>query len=157
MGNTSWDYTVKQPLILSRNSHITRLLLDEVHLQNQHLRPSTMMAILGQSYRIAGVKRLVKKLSHHSVRCQRIYCKANNQLMGNLPADRATAAPPFNITGIDFAGPFLCKRGNLRKPTSVKTYVCLFICFTTTALHLEVVSDLTTEAFLAAFRRFTCR
>ena len=70
------------------------------------------------------MKRLVKKLSPHCVkiRCQRVYAKANNQLMGNLPADRATPAPPFNITGIDFVGPFLCKRGNLMKPTLVKKY-----------------------------------
>lgn len=36
-------------------------------------------------------------------------------------------------------------------------YICLFICFSTKAIHIELVSDLTTECFLAAFRRFVSR
>lgn len=35
--------------------------------------------------------------------------------------------------------------------------MCLFVCFTTKALHLEVVSDLSTEAFLLSLRRFISR
>jgi len=33
----------------------------------------------------------------------------------------------------------------------------LFVCFATKALHLEVVSDLTKDSFIAAFRRFVSR
>ena len=39
----------------------------------------------------------------------------------------------------------------------VKAYACLFVCFTTKAVHIELVSDLTSEAFLAALRRFVSR
>ena len=38
-----------------------------------------------------------------------------------------------------------------------KGYICLFVCLATKAIHLEAVSDLTTQAFLAAFCRFTSR
>ena len=75
--------------------------------------------------------------------------------MGQLPADRVHPAPPFAVVGLDFAGPFLCKRGNPRKPVLVKTYACLFVCFSTKAVHIELVSDLTSKAFLACFTRFT--
>jgi len=36
-------------------------------------------------------------------------------------------------------------------------YVCVFVCFSTKAIHLEPISDLTTEKFLAALVRFVAR
>ena len=77
--------------------------------------------------------------------------------MAPLPPDRVTPSPPFSRTGLDFAGPLIIKRGNPRKPSKVKCYVCVFVCFCTKAVHLELVTDLTTKAFLAAFRRFSSR
>ena len=77
--------------------------------------------------------------------------------MGQLPASRTTPSPPFNTTGIDYAGPFTIKKGHTRKPVLLKAYLAIFICFSTKAVHLEVVSDLTTEAFLAALKRFISR
>ncbi|XP_039313012.1 uncharacterized protein LOC105206618 [Solenopsis invicta] len=38
-----------------------------------------------------------------------------------------------------------------------KLYIVLFVCFSTKAVHLEAVSDLTSDAFLAALRRFVSR
>ena len=58
---------------------------------------------------------------------------------------------------MDFAGPFLMKKGHTRRPVIVKTYICLFVCFSTKATHLEAVSDLTTESFLACLKRFISR
>ena len=36
----------------------------------------------------------------------------------------------------------------------MKVYICLFLCEVTRAVHLEVVTDLTAETFLLAFRQF---
>ena len=77
--------------------------------------------------------------------------------MGQLPADRLTPGPVFQRTGIDYAGPFIIKQGKARRPTLVKAYVSVFVSLTIKAVHLEVVSDLTTECFLAALRRFVAR
>ena len=59
--------------------------------------------------------------------------------------------------GIDYAGPFPVKYGSVRKPTVVKAYLCIFVSLTVKAVHLELVSDLTSEAFIAALRRFIAR
>ena len=64
---------------------------------------------------------------------------------------------PFTSVGMDMAGPLYIKRGNTRKPAIVKSYVALFICMYTRAVHLELVCDLSTDSFLAAFSRFTAR
>ena len=76
--------------------------------------------------------------------------------MGPLPEERITPGRPFQNTGIDFAGPFRTKA----KPSSKiidKTYMCLFVCFTTKATHLEAVSSLTKEACIASLKRFVAR
>ena len=74
--------------------------------------------------------------------------------MADLPSKRVRPAKAFSITGVDFAGPFTITPIRARGVKSFKAYVSLFVCFTTKAVHLELVFSLTTEAFLAALRRF---
>jgi len=78
-------------------------------------------------------------------------------MMGNLPRERVTPARPFQRTGIDYAGPILIRTGKGRGHRTHKGFIAVFICLSSKAVHLEVVSDYTTEAFLAAFRRFISR
>ena len=77
--------------------------------------------------------------------------------MGNLPAIHMTPGHPFDRVDVDYAGPFLTKYGYVRKPTIVKSYVHVFVCLTVKAVHLELVSDLTTNAFISCIRRFISR
>lgn len=77
--------------------------------------------------------------------------------MGDLPIHRTTFSRPFTYTGIDFAGPFEIKSIIGRACRISKGYVCVFVCFCTKAIHLEPTTDLTTDAFLAAFTRFVSR
>lgn len=78
-------------------------------------------------------------------------------MMAALPLERSTFSPPFAVTGLDFAGPFSTKTSILRNAPFHKSYVCVFVCFSTKALHLELCSDLTSGSFLAAFTRFVSR
>ncbi|XP_055924606.1 uncharacterized protein LOC129956700 [Argiope bruennichi] len=77
--------------------------------------------------------------------------------MGDLPSSRITKSRPFEKVGVDFAGPLVTKCQHLRKATQFKSYLCLFICTATRAVHLELVSSMSTEAFLSALRRFIAR
>ena len=89
--------------------------------------------------------------------CRRVAAKLETQQMGQLPANRVRSNPVFSVTGIDFAGPFLLKKGHTRKPVIIKAYLCVFICFSTKATRLEVVSHVSTEAFLSCLKRFISR
>ena len=60
---------------------------------------------------------------------------------------------PFSVTGVDFTGALYVHHGG----EETKVYICLFTCATSRAIHLEVVTDLSTETFLLAFRRFAGR
>ncbi|XP_055932021.1 uncharacterized protein LOC129962299 [Argiope bruennichi] len=77
--------------------------------------------------------------------------------MGDLPSSRITKSRPFEKVGVDFAGPLVTKCQHLRKATQFNSYLCLFICTATRAVHLELVSSMSTEAFLVALRRFIAR
>ncbi|XP_046462902.1 uncharacterized protein LOC124209084 [Daphnia pulex] len=61
-------------------------------------------------------------------------------------------SPPFDVTGVDFAGPVHYIRGS-----NAKSWICLFTCAVTRALHLELVQTLTAVGFLMAFNRFVSR
>ena len=58
---------------------------------------------------------------------------------------------------ITYVGSLLVKYGHVRKPTLIKTYICVFVCLAVKAIHLELVSNLSTEAFLSCLRRFISR
>lgn len=77
--------------------------------------------------------------------------------MGQLPVERVTPDLVFNKVGVDYAGPLQLKSGSTRKPVIVKTYVCVFVSLSVRAVHLELVSDLSTDAFIACLRRFISR
>lgn len=77
--------------------------------------------------------------------------------MADLPAPRVTANRPFYNVGMDYRGPFIVKESRRRGARTQKAYLALFICMAVKAVHLEIVTDLSTEAFLAALDRFTSR
>lgn len=103
------------------------------------------------------VKTSHQKCIHQCKICTLHKQQMRSQIMAALPPERCTYAPPFTTTGVDFAGPFHLKASLLRSHTLVKGYVAVFVCFSTKAVHLELCSDLTTNAFLAAFARIVGR
>lgn len=78
------------------------------------------------------------------------------QIMGDLPSARVNPSRPFSKSGVDYAGPFLIKP-MVRSKITLKCWISLFVCFATRAIHVEVVSSLSTDCFLAALRRFIAR
>ena len=71
--------------------------------------------------------------------------------MAALPKERLEAfSPPFTNVGVDFFGPMYVVVGRRRE----KRYGCLFTCFVTRAVHLEIAHRLDTDSFIMAFRRF---
>jgi hypothetical protein len=77
--------------------------------------------------------------------------------MGQLPSPRVQLSRAFQIVGTDYAGPIQLRVGLPRSKTTIKGYIALFVCFATKAVHIEIVTSLTTEAFMAALRRFIGR
>lgn len=77
--------------------------------------------------------------------------------MGNLPEDRVTLQPLFQIVGVDYTGTFTTKCNYHQMTKFAKSYAAIFVCFTTQAVHIELVPSLTTEDFLSALKCFVSR
>ena len=145
------------PIIVSSRDILIKLMFNYNHIQLGHCGPTLLLSHTGERYHVLGGRQLSRNVCKTCVTCRKAAARVQTQLMGQLPAARTTPSPPFETTGIDYAGPFTLKKGHTRKPVLVKAYLAIFICFSTKAVHLEVVSDLTTAAFLATLKRFISR
>lgn len=77
--------------------------------------------------------------------------------MADLPKDRVTPEPPFKIVGVDFTGAFSAKCNYHHMVKFTKLYACIFVCFTTRTVHIELVPSLSSKDFLNAMKCFVSR
>ena len=70
--------------------------------------------------------------------------------MGKLPADRLRPGVVFENVGMVYAGPVLVKSGRIRRLVVTKAYIAIFEFSSVKAMHIEPVTDLSTEGFIAA-------
>lgn len=152
--NTQLDYDQKHPIILPRRHHITDLIIREEHLKNLHVGTQALLSIIRARYWPVHGKNVIRRVLHKCIVCCRARAAPVEQLMGDLPSSRVVPSPPFSKSGVDYAGPFNIK---ISRNKTGKAYLCVFVCFVTKAVHLEIVSDLSTPAFLNALKRFIAR
>ena len=157
LNNSALSYSQRHPIILERKDVLTVLMVRSKHICLLHAGITLLLSALSNSFHIIGARRLVRSVCRSCVTCRKVSAKTECHMMGQLPAQRVCPNAPFSVTGIDFAGHLIIKKGHTRKPVLVKTYVCIFVCLSTKATHLETVSDLTTDAFIAALKRFIAR
>lgn len=150
-------YDAKHQILLPKRHHFTNLLIDFYHLTNLHVGPQTLQFLLAQTYWILSARDAVRMRTRRCVRCFRTRPVAPQPSMAPLPAARVRVLRPFLHVGVDFAGHFFLKSNKFRNAKVFKSYVCVFVCMSTKATHLELVPDLTTDSFLNALRRFISR
>ena len=140
-------YDAKFPALLPKHHRFTQLYLEYLHQHHMHAGPKALIGILRQKIWIINARDLVRKIVNKCVHCFHYQPKLQNQIMGNLPADRFKAQRPFLVTGVDFCGPFFISH-RIRGKQPFKSYLAVFVCFASKAVHFEIVSDLSTNNFL---------
>ena len=140
-----------QPIIWPK-CRLSELIVADCHSMNSHMRLEyTLAELRAQGWWIA--RRQVKSVLSRCAVCKRCFAQPRNQKMANLPETRVQPSPPFTQTGLDAFGPFSVKVGR----SDVKRWGCIFTCFSTRAIHIEVLASMDTNAFLNGLMRFIAR
>ncbi|GFX58384.1 integrase catalytic domain-containing protein [Trichonephila clavipes] len=147
----------KHPAILPADHLLTKLIMINIHKRNFHLGPQALLYCTRQRFWPLRGRSIARKIVHECVVCFKNKPIVANQRMGSLARERVNPSFPFLHTGIDYCGPFLIRYKHQRKGTYQKIHVAIFVCLASKAVHLEIVSDLTTDAFLATLKRFVAR
>lgn len=153
--NSQLPFDAKHPMLLP-NCKITDLLVEKIHLENLHASPLALLSFVRERFWPLQGRRLCTKIFHRCIPCFKNRPRNIHQLMGDLPEQRISLIAPFKHTGVDYAGPFSIHY-KLRGKRPTKVYLAVFVCFAVKAVHLEIVSDLTIEAFLGCLKRFVSR
>ncbi|GFT30190.1 integrase catalytic domain-containing protein [Trichonephila clavipes] len=153
----SIPYSQKHPAILAKNSKLSKIYFITLHKKLFHIGPQGLLNAVRLRFWALGVRNLARKTVHTCVVCFKCKPIPSSQIMGNLPYERVNMAPPFSITGLHLEGLYFVTYKNQRKGVLNKIYVCVCICFVTRTIHLEILSDLTSDAIIATLKRFMSR
>ena len=145
--------------IMDRNSPIAFSIVRDIHWNDpvyQHSGvESTLRQVLKKVFIIEG-RSLVKMIKKSCAKCRYINKKTIEAIMGPLPKTSFTIAPAFYSTQLDLSGPYK-SYSPAHKRTTVKVWLVVYCCCSTSAVMINVMDDYSSPAFIQAFTRFSAR
>ena len=151
LGRSAFPSLFKHPTVIPREHHITKLIIAHCHGKVKHQgKGFTTNEIRSNGYWIPGLSQAVTSYIRQCVVCRRLRRPVEGQKMSDLPTERMEPSPPFTYCGMDCFGPFMTKQGRKEH----KRYGLLFTCFCCRAIHVEMLEDLSTDAFINGLRCF---
>ena len=157
---SSFDFNVKHPILLPKRHPFVKLIVIHYHEFSHHSGYTFVLAQIRQFFWIVNGQSSVRFYLKDCFYCSLRKAKAGQQIMSPLPFERTAVGRCFSVVGIDFFGPewVVIGYGQSSSRRKVKRYGCIFSCFSTRAVHLEVCHSLSTDSFLCALLRFIyCR
>ena len=143
------------PKYLPAKSSLSAKMVMDAHVRTLHGGVGLTMEFIRRDYWIPRLRQLAKKVITRCNGCKRFQARAfASPPEGNLPIDRTEGSRPFQVVGVDYAGPIIYKR---KQRQEGKAYILLFACSLTRALYLELLPDQTAEEFLKSLKRFIAR
>lgn len=147
------SYSLKYPIFLPRQSHLTTLIVHHRHVRAKHAGMKITLLEVREDYWIPQCRKIVQLIINHCVICRRLNAKPFvAPLPPPLPPTRLSDLPPFTHTGVDYAGPLYLKERGCKD--AYKSYIALFTCASSRALHLELVPSMNSTSFKNGLIRF---
>ncbi|GBM54905.1 Retrovirus-related Pol polyprotein from transposon TNT 1-94 [Araneus ventricosus] len=135
----------KFPIILPSDHTVVKSLIMNDHNNLLHAGTFMLMSHLREKYWIIKTRRTIRNCIRKCINYQRFKVKKCE-----VPKDRVRDATAFEILGVDLAGHLYLRKGPM-------DYIVLYTCAVHRAIHLELITSLTTEIFLQSLRRFITR
>ena len=165
LGNSDLPYSTRYPILLSRDHPFTVLVVRRAHQRVSHSGVKDTLTEVRSQYWIPQGKAYVRQYINKCVLCRRYAASHYSPPPPPpLPEFRVKQIFPFSVVGVDFAGPLMIKehvptlRGqHAYTSCKGKAWVCLFTCGVTRAVHLDIVTDMSSLTFLRCFKRFVSR
>ena len=145
--------------LVERYSPLAFSIINEVHWHHddaQHSGCDTVFRYVLQSAYVVEGRSIVNMINDDCVRCRFLRKRALEVAMGPKSDDNFCLAPLFYVTQVDIVGSFQAY-SNINKRATIKIWFVVFVCCTTGAVDLKVMEDYTTDAFILAFTRFSCK
>ena len=139
------------PVYLPAKHVLSEMVVKRAHLRTLHGGVGLIMSKVREEHWIPKLRALAKKVLSHCYGCKRFHTTPEpSSPQGNLPKERTEGETPFDVVGVDYAGPIYYQS----KKDEKKSYILVYTCSLTRGLHLELLPDLSCEEFLASFKRF---
>jgi len=143
----------RHPCIVPYDDQLATLIARYFH-GRAHLGIEWTLSLMRERFWIIKGRSMLKRIQRDCIICKKLFAYPECQLMSDLPKERVEAGKPaFSAVGVDCFGPVYSKVGR----SQVKRYGCLFTCFSTRAIHIEMLYGLDADSFLNGLRRFVTR
>ena len=145
-GRIQGDY----PVYLPDSAPYTVKVVQRAHVVTLHGGAGLTMAKVRERFWVPRLRKLVKSILKSCWGCKRFRAiPAQSPPPGLLPRERTEGNTPFNVIGVDFAGPVKY----LQKPKrEQKAYVVLYSCSLTQGVFLELLSSLGTKEYIQSLK-----
>lgn len=140
------------PVILPNDHRFTELVVSNTHKRVLHAVVGNRLAPVRERVSIILGRQLVEKALRKYATRKRFILKAASAPSAPFPKDRIEQAATSEVTGLDFSESLHTK--NQRKG---KVQINIFTSAATRAINMELVSTMSTQEFIMAFRRFVSR
>lgn len=150
-------YEQKVPVIIPPKTRLSWLIMNEAHENTHHGHIQLMMQYIRDRFWIPKLRHELRTFVNKCVTCKRYEHPLGTQLMGDLPKEKVTPCKPFTYTGVDYAGPIELKEYLKTTIRTKKAWIAIFVCLQTRAVYIDIVTDLTSAAFISCFKRFVGR
>ena len=145
--------------LVDKFSPLAYALINEIHWYSPDAKHSGNETVLRHVQKVAYImegRLLVKQFRQECARCRLLNRKAIKVAMGPVSDINVCIAPAFYNSQVDIFGPY-SSYSNLNKRASMKIWFLLFCCCTTGAVDIKVMEDYSTNSFVLAFIRFSCK